>query len=100
MVKSTSDTNLEKLISKIFQSLEAAITEVGIEEGMDPGLIEKLWGQTKAGTMEMLNQNGFNCRELIKAVSSPGGTTEAALEVFERGNMKGLIKDIIKKANE
>jgi pyrroline-5-carboxylate reductase len=46
------------------------------------------------------NKNGENPAELRKKVTSPGGTTEAALEVFKEGKISELISAAINRAYE
>ncbi len=50
-----------------------------------------LVGQTGAGSWEYLLQSGFAARQLREQVTSPGGTTAAALKVMEDGDLGGLI---------
>lgn len=52
--------------------------------------------QTMLGSFHLLNTAPQSLDQLIAAVKSKGGTTEAALKVFEEGNladtlMKGIV---------
>ncbi|MBF0199059.1 MAG: pyrroline-5-carboxylate reductase [Planctomycetes bacterium] len=46
-----------------------------------------LWSQTIQGAAIMLEGSGLSPTELRAQVTSPGGTTQAALETFEQGQM-------------
>ena len=62
--------------------------EVGI--GKDEAL--KLFAQTLVGSAKMLTDSGMTVDELIKQVSSPGGTTIAGLEKLYEGDITGDVK--------
>lgn len=62
--------------------------EVGI--GKDEAL--KLFAQTLIGSAKMLTDSGMTVDELIKQVSSPGGTTIAGLEKLYEGDITGDVK--------
>jgi pyrroline-5-carboxylate reductase len=70
-----------------------AFVEAMVESGMKLGLSEevasKLAIQTIAGAAGMLQESGKSARELRENVTSPNGTTFAALTTFEE---KGLAK--------
>jgi pyrroline-5-carboxylate reductase len=60
--------------------------------------------QTMLGAYHLINSAEMNIDELIKAVASKGGTTEAALKTFgESGVDTGLVAGILnaeKRAKE
>jgi pyrroline-5-carboxylate reductase len=58
------------------------IARAGAEAGLDPALSYSLMVDTAAGTAELLRERSPD--ELIKAVASPGGSTEAGLEALDR----------------
>lgn len=58
------------------------IAEATAREGLDPELARSLVVDTVAGTAELLRTR--TSQELITAVASPGGSTEAGLEALER----------------
>lgn len=62
--------------------------EVGI--GKDEAL--HLFSQTLVGSAKMLTESGMSVDELIKQVSSPGGTTIAGLEKLYEGDITGDVK--------
>ncbi len=63
--------------------------EVGI--GKDEAL--RLFSQTLIGSAKMLTESGMTVDELIKQVSSPGGTTIAGLEKLYEGDITGDVRN-------
>ncbi|HRI26585.1 MAG TPA: pyrroline-5-carboxylate reductase [Chitinophagales bacterium] len=61
--------------------------EAAMKLGFTESQAELLVWQTFVGSMQLHNKNSFTCDDWIKRVSSKGGTTEAAVKVFES---KGL----------
>jgi len=66
------------------------------------GLPEELSGvlvtQTALGAGRMLVESGKTAEELRQQVTSPGGTTEAALEAMFEGNMPDAVRAAITAA--
>ncbi len=60
------------------EALEAA----GIAQGMEPALARQLARATVAGSGELMRQSALDAAELRRNVTSPGGTTAAALSVL------------------
>jgi pyrroline-5-carboxylate reductase len=56
--------------------------------------------QTITGAAAMLNVEGADPGVLCKNVTSPNGTTYAALQVFEGGDLEGLVKRAMKAARD
>ena len=56
---------------------------------------KKLVYQTALGSIELLIKDKRNAKQLKESIAIEGGTTEAAINVFEK---KSLFKKIIKKA--
>jgi pyrroline-5-carboxylate reductase len=54
--------------------------------------------QTIFGAARMLVESGEPAAELRRRVTSPGGTTQAALEAFEAGGFRRLVADAIAAA--
>ncbi len=75
------------------------LIEAGIELGLDADISEKLVKQTIFGAAKMVKEDGKSPDELIRMVASPGGTTEAALKVFERLNLKKCVVGAVREAN-
>lgn len=59
-----------------------ALAEAGAEAGLDPELARELVVETTAGTAELLRRR--HPADVRKAVTSPGGSTEAGLEALDR----------------
>jgi pyrroline-5-carboxylate reductase len=62
--------------------LAEAMTEAGIAAGLPAPLAERLARETVAGSGELLHRSNLDAATLRKNVTSPGGTTAAALEVL------------------
>lgn len=60
--------------------------------GIDGGATLRLFAQTLIGSAKMLTDSGMTVDELIKQVSSPGGTTLAGLEKLYEGDITGDVK--------
>jgi pyrroline-5-carboxylate reductase len=78
--------------------------EAGKAMGFDEGMASLLVKQTMLGSYHLMNTAEQSLDNLIKAVASKGGTTEAALKTFEENQLsEGLIKGILaaeKRAKE
>lgn len=61
--------------------------EAGKKMGFEESMASLLVKQTMIGSFHLLNNADKSLDELIKAVASKGGTTEAALKTFEEGNL-------------
>jgi pyrroline-5-carboxylate reductase len=70
-----------------------AMAEGGVRQGLPREVAYELALQTLAGTAELLRKSGQSPRELIDAVSSPGGTTVAALAVLDAAGLRGAVAD-------
>ena len=100
------DENLIDAVTAISGSGPAYVfllTETMLQAGMDAGLSRKMATElavkTVAGSGELLRQSSQKISVLRKNVTSPGGTTEAALSVLMGKNgMQTLISDAVIKA--
>ena len=61
--------------------------------GIDSDSALKLFSATLIGSAKMLTESGMNVDQLIKQVSSPGGTTIAGLEMLYAGDVVGHVMD-------
>ncbi|MDE6729850.1 MAG: pyrroline-5-carboxylate reductase, partial [Oscillospiraceae bacterium] len=52
-----------------------------------------LFAQSLIGSAEMLTKSGYTIEELIKMVSSPGGTTLAGLDELYKGNLEQTVQN-------
>lgn len=62
------------------------------ESGIDEETALRLFCATLKGSAEMMTGSGKSIDELIKMVSSPGGTTLAGLDVFYKNDLTGTIR--------
>jgi len=62
--------------------LAEAMAQAGVAAGLPPTLAEKLARETVAGSGELLHRSPLPAATLRQNVTSPGGTTAAALEVL------------------
>jgi pyrroline-5-carboxylate reductase len=67
-----------------------ALAEAGAEAGLDENLARELVVATTAGTAELLREQ--SPAEVRKAVTSPGGSTEAGLEALDREGAAAAFK--------
>ena len=81
-----------------FMRFAREIINEGINQGMLRADAEKLVLGTMLGTAKMMLESDRTADELIKAVASPGGTTEAGLKTMDAENFDGLVSKIISAA--
>ncbi|MBM3253463.1 MAG: pyrroline-5-carboxylate reductase [Candidatus Omnitrophica bacterium] len=67
--------------------------------GLDSKSANKLIYNTVIGSMDMLKKNKFDAKTLISKVASKGGTTEAALKVFNERGLEMILVDAIRSAH-
>ncbi|MDF0749945.1 pyrroline-5-carboxylate reductase [Marinobacter sp. 71-i] len=72
----------------MLEALEEAATDAGIASGTARALAI----QTMAGAAEMAGRSEHDPGQLKRNVMSPGGTTEQAIQTFEDGGMRDLVK--------
>ncbi|MBX0329948.1 pyrroline-5-carboxylate reductase [Oscillochloris sp. ZM17-4] len=77
-----------------FLMMEAMI-DAGVHMGLSRRIAEELVLQTMLGTVRYAQQSGLHPAQLRNAVTSPGGTTSAALSELERGGMRTVLADAI-----
>jgi len=81
----------------VFLFMEALIDgAVGI--GMPRPMAERLALQTVRGSTEYLAKSGRHPAELRNMVTSPAGTTAAALHELEKGSLRTLVANAIAAA--
>ncbi len=66
--------------------------EVAKEHGFSTAEATTMVQGTFAGAMELLESSGKTPEELREAVTSPGGTTQAALGVYEAADLSAIIR--------
>lgn len=82
-----------------FLLVEAAV-EAGVAEGLPRDIALALARQTLFGAGKLLVESGREPADLRKAVTSPGGTTEAALRRMQERGVFGAIVEAIRRAAE
>jgi len=77
------------------EALEAA----GVAAGLAPKSATRLARSTLTGAAALLSESGDDPAELRRQVTSPGGTTQAALEVLmAEAGLPGLLRDAVAAA--
>src|SRR5690606_8584200 len=80
--------------------LAEAMEEAAIAQGLPGAAARTLVQQTILGAARMLAETGEAPAELRRRVTSPGGTTHAAIETFENGGLRELVSRAMKRATE
>lgn len=81
-----------------FFLLAEKMIEAAYEAGMKVDVAKKLVYQTAFGSGKVLIENGLDPEDLIAKVASKGGTTEAALKVFQKQGLGKIVQDAVKAA--
>lgn len=76
-----------------FFYLVKAMIDAGKEMGFEEDMAALLVKQTMIGSYHLMQTSDKSLDELIKAVASKGGTTEAALKRFEEGSVAQNVKE-------
>ena len=83
-----------------FFYLVEAMTEAGVAEGLDRPLAEKLAAQTLLGAGRLLAKSPDGPAELRRRVTSPGGTTEAAISAMGAAGVREALIAAVRRAAE
>lgn len=75
-----------------------ALADAGVEQGLSREVALRLAVGTFKGTAELLDATGMAPQALIDGVSSPGGTTVAALAAFDAGGLRALVAEAVDAA--
>jgi pyrroline-5-carboxylate reductase len=75
-----------------------ALTNAGVEEGLEPDLASKLVTGTLAGTAALLEVR--EPAAIRQAVAPPGGATEAGLRALERGGLEAALSGAVRASLE
>ncbi|QTA92604.1 pyrroline-5-carboxylate reductase [Desulfonema magnum] len=78
--------------------LAESMTQAGINVGLDPNDAAVLTLATLEGAVQLMKARDESPEELRRKVTSPGGTTEAALKVMEENKVRQNIIDAIAAA--
>lgn len=80
--------------------LAEAMQSAAVQEGLPADAARTLVLQTLLGASRMLVEGDADAAELRRRVTSPGGTTQAAIETFEAGGFRALVERAIHAAAE
>lgn len=80
----------------LMEAMQKAAQDIGLPEN----IARQLTLQTALGTSRLAMESQTDVNQLRRQVTSPGGTTEAALQVLENANFHGLITKAIKAAQK
>jgi len=77
-----------------------ALEQAARDAGLAPETARTLAIQTMAGAAEMAALSGDEPAQLKRNVMSPGGTTERAIETFEKGDFRALVARAFEAARQ
>lgn len=80
--------------------LAEALTEAAMREGLPRDVAENFVHQTIRGAGHLLTDTSKRPAELRYEVTSPGGTTAAAVHVLEERGFRALVEDAVRAAAE
>lgn len=83
-----------------FFLLTEALATAGVELGLPKDVAQQLASKTCVGAGAMLAQNSETAAELRHRVTSPGGTTEAAIKSFEQDGLRDIVWRAAKAADD
>lgn len=75
-----------------------ALIQAGISAGLTPAIARRLAIQTVAGAGRLLAESTAEPAELRRQVTSPGGTTEAAVAVLLERQLPGIFREAVTAA--
>ena len=76
-----------------------AMQEAAISLGLDAEVARKLVVETALGAAKIVHLNEEGLEEHRRRVTSPGGTTEAAIQSLADNDLKGIFAEAISKAH-
>lgn len=80
----------------VMEAMEAA----AIEMGLDPDTARRLTQKTALGAAALASEGDQDPAQLRVNVTSPGGTTERALQTFEKGGLRDLFGKAMEGAKQ
>lgn len=78
--------------------LAEALTEAAMREGLPRDVAENFVHQTIRGAGHLLTDTGKSPSRLRSEVTSPGGTTAAAVHILEEKGFRALVEDAVRAA--
>ena len=79
--------------------LMEAMIDAGVELGLSRETASELTIQTAIGAAQMAKESDVDTAELRRRVTSPGGTTEQAINTFESAHLRDIVKAALNAAN-
>lgn len=79
--------------------LMEAMIDAGIDLGLSRETASELTIQTAIGAAQMAKASDVDVAELRRRVTSPGGTTEQAINTFEGAHLRDIVKAALNAAN-
>ena len=80
--------------------LAEAMTAAGVQQGLTVDIADRLTRQTLLGAASLLAASDDDPAQLRSNVTSPGGTTAAAIEVMQQNHLERIVKSAIAAATE
>ena len=80
--------------------LAEAMIAAGVENGLDPSVADLLTRQTLLGASSLLSKSGVTPSELRASVTSPNGTTAAAIGYLEKEKFVTIMSAAIAEATQ
>jgi len=77
-----------------------AMVEAGVQLGLQRDTANRLTLQTGLGAARMALENDVDLAELRRRVTSPGGTTERAIQDFEQHELRDAVASAMRAAND
>jgi len=81
-----------------FYLMVEALSDAGVRIGLDRSLATRIATETMIGSGMMLKETGLHPAQLRDMVTSPGGTTIAALEVLEEHSFRAAVMKAVQAA--
>ncbi len=83
-----------------FFLLMESMIDAGKQLGLSPDTASALTLQTALGAARMVMEGDVDAAEQRRRVTSPGGTTEQALNTFEQGEFRALVQSALDAAEQ
>tara|TARA_B100001778_G_scaffold435_1_gene351 strand:+ start:2671 stop:3462 length:792 start_codon:yes stop_codon:yes gene_type:complete len=80
--------------------LAEAMIQAGIANGLEPSVADVLTRQTLLGASTLLTKSGVTPEELRNSVTSPNGTTAAAIEYLQSNDFLSQVQKAISAATD
>jgi pyrroline-5-carboxylate reductase len=72
--------------------------QVGQELGLSEDIARELASHTALGASQMAHQSDSSPSQLRRQVTSPGGTTERALSIFQKEGLETIFRNAMTSA--